>query len=110
MPHAKCILHSPFFITALGDRNAPRKTRNGPTRQAEEAAWAGEGLLRQQEQAVSRRERVGRYRAEVRVRRPPPEEARLPPPVGRANQCRGARARADVRPDDPRPEERRRDA
>ena len=47
---------------------------------------------------------------EVRVRRPPPQEARLPPAVGRPHQRRRARARPDVRPADQRLEERRRHA
>ena len=86
------------------------KTRNGPPRQAQETAWPGEGLLRQQEQAVSRRERVGRHRAEVCVRRPPPQEARLPPAVGHPHQRGRARERPHLRPVDQRPEERRRHA
>ena len=61
-------------------------------------------VLPDQEQAVSLRQGVGRHGAQVRVRRPPPQEARLPPPVGHAHQRRGARERADLRSAHRRPE------
>ena len=79
-------------------------------RQAQEAAGACEGLLPDQEQALPRRERSGRHGAQVRLRRPPPQEARLPAPVGRPHQRRGARARPHLRPAHQRPEGRRRRA
>src|SRR6185295_12195262 len=94
----------------VGDYDATGKARDGPARQEEEAAWTGEGLLRQQEQALSRGERVGRHGAEVRVRRPPPQEARFPPPVGGAYQRRGTRERPHLWPVDQRAEKRRGDA
>ena len=50
--------------------NAASQTRNRSAGQAEEAARPRQGLLPDQEQAVSRRERGGRHGAEVRVRRP----------------------------------------
>src|SRR5260221_10325193 len=61
--------------------NAACKTRNSPAGEAQETADARQGLLRQQEQAVSCGERVGRHRAEVRPRGPPPQEGRLPSAV-----------------------------
>ena len=66
--------------------------------EAEEAARACQGLLREQEQAVSRGKRIGRYGAQVCVRRPPPQEARLPDAVDRPHQRRRARARPHLRP------------
>src|SRR5262249_20307323 len=70
----------------------------------EEASCSCERLLPEQEQALSRRERVGRHGAEVRVRRPPKKEARLPPPVGDADQCGGSRAWTHLWPADRGPE------
>ena len=86
------------------DRHAESKKRKCPAREAQEAARTRQGLLSDQEQALSLGERVGRHRAQVRVRRPPPQEARLPPPVGGPDQRRRARERPDLRPADRRPQ------
>src|SRR5262249_20065386 len=55
-------------------------------------------------------EGVRRYGAQIRVRRPPPQEARFPPPVGDSYQRGRKTARADLRAADPRSEARRRGA
>ena len=53
---------------------------------------------------------VGRHGAQVRLRRPPPQEARLPPAVDRPHQRRRARARPVVQRLHQGPRGRRRDA
>ena len=52
-----------IFRITRDQSNAESETRNSSPRQAQEAAGACERLLPDQEQAVSRGERVGRYRA-----------------------------------------------
>src|SRR3954467_8540699 len=79
-----------------GACNAESEAWKCSASEAEEAAQPYERHVRQQEQAVSRRERVGGYRAQVRLRRPPEQEAGLPPLVDRPDQRRGTRARAHV--------------
>ena len=79
-------------------------------RQAQEAAEAREGVLPDQEQAVSGRAGSGRQGAQLRLLGPAPQEARFPPRVGRAHQRRRAAARAELRPAHQRPEGRRRRA
>ncbi len=92
------------------DRNAPRQERNRSPRQAQEAAEARQGVLRHQEQAVPGRPGSGRQGAQLRLRRPPAQEARLPPPVGRPDQRRRPRQWAELRPADQRTQGRRRRA
>src|SRR6185369_6916421 len=97
----------PKAVQVFRSEDAACKKRNSPAGEAQEAAWPGERVLRQQEQAVSRSQRVGRYRAEVCVCRPPPQETRFPPSLGRAHQRGRARERSHVRAADKRTEERR---
>ena len=87
--------------------HAESKKRKRPPGEAQEAAQPRQRLLPDQEQALSLGERVGRHGAQVCVRRPPPQEARLPPPVGDADQRRRARERSHLRPADCRAESRR---
>ena len=68
---------------------------------------SSERVLSDQEQALSPGERVGRHGAQVRLRRPQEQEARVPTAVGRPHQCGGARARAHLLAADSRPQGRR---
>ena len=64
-------------VAEAGHDHAESQTRNSPPRQAQEAARPRQGLLPDQEQAVSRRQGSGRHGAQVRLRRPPEQEARF---------------------------------
>src|SRR5262245_38134649 len=79
-------------MTITRTEHAKSKKRKCPAREAQEAALACEGLLSDEEQALSLRKRVGRYGAQVRVRRTASQEARLPPAVGDSDQRGGPRA------------------
>ena len=56
----------------------------------QEGTGAGQGLLRQQEPVVPRRQRAGHALRAIRVPRPPGPEGRVPPSVDPADQ-RGCR-------------------
>ena len=76
--------------------DATNKGRGRNTPPTQEDHQAGEGSPRAPPQDIPPGERVGHARAAVRLRAPPRQEGRLPPPLDHAHQRRRAPARPEL--------------